>query len=309
MALGIGAGGIVGIALETTSGTYLAPTDFIPVNSESLKYDPDMQERAPIRNTPGLVGLVPGNSWVEGDLEFDVSADILLPFIYASRCTVVKTGAGPYVYTCTPNANALPTKTLSISIKRASEVFGYTGCAISSMKFSIDDKGILKATMSVIGSSEATQTALTATWPTTAVISAGMYNLQIPTSTTVFDADKFEINIEDNATTNPRIRATLGSAFTSFGESRITATAERDFDSRAEYDAFKAGTSKSISLIATQSASNIFNFTMPSAITSSYEINLGGQGDLVRASIEYTGVIDATGKHYQLILTTSKNIT
>jgi hypothetical protein len=44
---------------------------------------------------------------------------------------------------------------------------------------------------------------------------------------------------------------------------------------------------------------------MPAAIKDSYDIALGGQGDLIRASITYMGVFDvATQKSYTLTLKT-----
>lgn len=305
----IGASGILGVALETTSGTYVAPTKFIPFNKESLKYDPNMQERTPIRNTPGLVDLVPGNGSVSGDIEFDVSADLLLFFMYASRCSVVKTGSAPYVYTFTPSPMAVPAKTMSVSVKRGNEVFGYTGCVVSSFKLSVDDKGILNASFSLVGNNEATQTALTATWPTTPVISAGMYKLEIPTTTQVYDTDKWEFSAEDNAQANARIKNTTGAQFVNFGESRATMTVERDFENRAQYDLFKIGTAQSVTMTGTQSANNIVSVTMPVAKQSGYDINIEGVGDLLRAKVEFTGVIDATGKHYQMVVTTAENIT
>jgi hypothetical protein len=35
---GLGGGGSVGLAFETTMGTYIAPTIFVPIISESLEY-------------------------------------------------------------------------------------------------------------------------------------------------------------------------------------------------------------------------------------------------------------------------------
>ena len=41
MAVGIGAGGYVGIAFETTYGTYVPPTKYFPIKSENLKFMQD----------------------------------------------------------------------------------------------------------------------------------------------------------------------------------------------------------------------------------------------------------------------------
>jgi hypothetical protein len=305
----IGASGVLGIALETVSGTYLAPTKFIPFESESLTYQQDTNWRRPIRNTPGVVGAVAGNAHIEGDIELEALTDVVTLFLYASRCTVVKTGTGPYVYTFTPAANAIPTKTLSVSVRRNNEVFGYTGCVVSSFTISVDDSGSLKFSVSLLGTNEASAAALSSiTWPTTVPYGAGQYNIQIPTATQVFDTDKFEFQSEDNGEVQYRLRNTTGAQFISFGESNATIKVERDFETRADYDTYKALTSQSVTFTATKGASESLVILMPAAIKDSYEVSLGGQGDLVRASIGYIGVIDGTGKHYQITTTCADNI-
>lgn len=308
MAVGIGAGGILGIALETVSGTYLAPTKFVPIDSESLKHMQDNFKRRAIRNTPGLIGVTPGNVHVEGDITFDLTGDVLAHFLYATRCTVVKTGAGPYNYVGTPAALAVPVKTLSISIKRNSEVFGYVGCIVGGLTISVGTDGILKCTVKIIGLQEATQAALTAAWPTTAPFGAGMYNLQIPTATQVYDTDTFEFSSEDNATPQFRLKNTgRGAQFASFGESNATAKVERDFENRTDYDLYKAATAQSITFVATSGA-DVITILMPAAIKDTYDLALPGQGDLLRASISYDGAIDSTGKHYLITVVTAENI-
>lgn len=307
----IGASAVLGIALETVSGTYVAPTKFVPFESESLNYQQETVWRRPIRNTPGLVGGVPGNVHVEGDIEMEALAEVVAVILQASRCTSVKTGTGPYVYTFTPAPVAVPTKTMSITVRRGAEVFGYTGCVVGSFTFSIDDDGQLKFNISVVGSNEASAAALAGiTWPTSLPFGAGMYSIEIPTATQVFDTDQFEFQSEDNAEPQFRLKNTgRGAQFVKFGESEATLTVERDFETRADYDTYKALTAQSITLTATNGASNIIQIIMPSAIKDTYEIEIGEQGDLVRASVEYQGVIDGTGKHYQIIVTTTENIT
>lgn len=304
----IGASGILGVALEVTSGTYLAPTKSIPINSESLKFNINPVERRPIRGTAGLVGLVPGNGSVEGDVEFDVTTDTLLYFLIATRCTYVKTGAGPYVYTFTPTSNAVPTKTLSISVSRGGVVFGYTGCVVNSFTLNVGDDGKMTITVSILGRNEASAAALTPVWPTAPVFNAGMYSLQIPTATQIYDADTFEFSSEDNGQANARLKNTPGASFVNFGESNASVKVDRDFETRTDYDAYKAGTARSITLVATADASNIVSISTPVAIANTYDVNIGGQGDLLRASIEYACVVDATGKHYQIIVTSTENI-
>jgi hypothetical protein len=84
---------------------------------------------------------------------------------------------------------------------------------------------------------------------------------------------------------------------------------ERDFQTRTEYDAYKALTAQSITIIASKGTNNSFSITMPSAIKDEFTVNLGGQGDLIRASMSYQAVIDAGGNAYTLVVKTQESIT
>jgi Phage tail tube protein len=306
MAPGIGASGIMGIALETVSGTYLAPTKYVPFYSESLKYEQDTNWRRPIRQTPDVVGAVAGDSFVNGDIDMEALHDCVPYFLMAARATFIKTGAGPYVYTYTPSASAVPLKTLSITIVRNGIVFAYTGCAVGGFTFSID-KGTLMFKPDIVGRDEAVQSVPTPTWPTSVPFGAGSYSLQIPTASQVFDADTFEFKVDDKAEPQYRLKNTgTGAQFIKFGERDVNIKSERDFDARTDYDAFKALTAQSVTLAATQGA-NIISLAAATSIKDTYEVNLDGQGDLVRGEVEYIGTLGA-GNSYGVAITTSENI-
>jgi hypothetical protein len=309
MGYGVGAGGIMGIALETVSGTYLAPTKFVPFNSESLQFQQETNFRRAIRNSPDVTFAVPGNAHTEGDVEMDAFDDILPYFMTASRMTVVKTGAGPnYIYTGTPNADAVPAKTMSITIVRNGVVFGYTGCVVGSFSFGIDE-GTLTYTASIVGADEAVQSAPTPTWPTTTPFGAGQYDIQIPTATPVTDVDTFEFTVEDNAEPQFRLKNPgRGANFVKFGEREVTLSLEKDFQTRVEYDAFKALTAQSITLTATKGTNNNVGITVPVALKDTYEVNLDSQGDLVRANIEYQCLVGPATAAYTLVVKSQENI-
>ena len=310
MALAIGASGVMGIALETTSGTYQAPTKFVPFNSESIQFTGEPQEHRPIRNTPGVTDVTPGNMSVEGDIEFPVLTDVLVYFLMVSRCTWTKTGTTRYVYSFKPAAFAVPTKTMSITIKRGGEVFGYTGCLVSSFTLSVGEDGKFIAKVSILGTNEASAAVPTPIWPTSTSFGAGQYSIQIPTATQVFDTDTFEFSVEDNAEAQYRLKNTRGAQFVKFGEQSCGATMERDFVNRTLYDAFKALTRSSITFEATKGASaDSVKATMGVAYMKSYEVTLDSQGDLVRASIDYGAVNDAAGFMYTIDVSTTENIT
>jgi hypothetical protein len=311
MAPGIGAGGFVGVAIETTAGTYTAPTKYIPIQNESLQYQQETIWRRPIRQTADIVGAVSGNAHVEGDISMEAFEDVVAVMLYAARTTPVKTGTTPnWIYTYTGNANAIPTKTMSITVVRNGVVFAYTGCVVSKFTFTIDD-GLLMFNTSILGRDEATQSAPTPTWPVTQVpYGAGTYHLTIPTATQIFDADTFDFEVDDNGTPQYRLKDTgRGAQFINFGERAITLSTERDFDTRTEYDAFKSLTAQSITLAAAKGINNSITLTIPAAIKDTYELGLSGQGDLIRASIAYNAVLDSTGNAYTIVVNTQETIT
>lgn len=310
MAPGIGASGIAGLAVETTPGTYVAPTKYFPFNSESLITSQETVWRRPIRQTADIIGAVPGNFHMEGDLAIEALEDVALFFLWASRVLIVKTGTTPnFTYTITPTAAAVATKTLSLTIVRNGIVFGYLGVTTSSFSFTVED-GLLMMNLSLMGRDEAVQSLPSPTWPTSTPFGAGMYSVEIPTATPVLDTDTFEWTVEDNAEPNFRLKSSgRGAQFIKYGERNSTMHLERDFDSRTDYDAFKALTSQSITISATRTANNSITLLAPVAIKDTYEVTAPGQGDLVRASIDYQNIIDGTGKSWQITIKSQEDIT
>jgi hypothetical protein len=302
----------MGVALETVAGTYVAPTQYIPIESESLQLTQDTIFRRPIRASADVVGAVPGNARIEGDISMEALESTVALMMHASRATVVKSGtASPgFTYTFTGSANAIPAKTMSFTVVRNGIVFGYTGCVVGSFSFTVED-GLLKYNPTILGRDETVQSMPTATWLTglpAEPYGAGKYSLEVPSASVITDSDGFEFSVDDSPEAQYRLKSTAAAAFIAYGERSVTATLERDFENRTDYDAFKAVTASSITLTGTKGANNSISMIMPASIKDSYEVGLSGQGDLTRASISYMGTLDATGKAYQIIVKTQTDI-
>lgn len=311
MPYGIGAGGLLGMAVETVSGTYTAPTKYCPITNETLHIMEDTQFLRTLRGDSADPNhATPGNEHAEGDVEMYAYEDCVLYWLVASRSTIVKTGTPPnHIYTFTPSAAAIPVKTLSLTIKRSDQIFGYTGCTVGAFKFGVDN-GILTFGVSVIARNEASQSSPSPTWPTTAPFGAGMYSIEIPTSTPVAETDSFEWSVEDNAEPQHRLKSTgRGAEFVKFGERDVTITLARDFLTRTDYDNFKAVVSQSITMTATKGANNSISLVTPNTFKETYEVGLSGQGDLNRAQISYRGVLDSgtPAKAYSIVLKTQED--
>jgi hypothetical protein len=314
MAVGIGGGGFMGVAWETTPGTYVAPTKYVPILSDTLAHTQETQWRRPIRQAVDNMGGVPGYATISGDIEMEALAEPLIYFHSASRATGVKSGAGPFIYTYTPNALAVQAtgKTLSITIVRNGVVFGYVGCVVASFKYTTDN-AMLKATFTVMGQQESTQSMPTPAWTGLQLqpFGAGEYSIEVPTATPVTNVDTFELTIDDTGVANYRLKNTgRGPQFINWGERSVTLSLEQDFESRADYDAFKILTAQSITLKATKGTGEEVTFTIPVAIKDAYPVGLSGQGELIRASISYQGTYDtATSAAYALVIKSGVAIT
>src|SRR5438552_7429385 len=135
MPVGLGGGGYVGLAVETTMGTYVAPSIYVPILSEGLVYTTDNYFSPQIRKTTMVSDAKLGYYHGEGPIEIEVDNRYLPYFLHACRLAVAKTGSGPWTYTYTPSsgassgigAGAATTKTLSLTVVRNNRVFKYVG--------------------------------------------------------------------------------------------------------------------------------------------------------------------------------------
>jgi len=310
MPVAIGASSIVGIALEVTKGTYLAPTKFIPVNSSSMMFNQEQIKRRPIQGVADTVQSVPGPAIVEGDIEFDVLHDILPYFLLAARMDVTKTGVGPYSYEFVPNHVAEPAATLrslSITEVKNGQVFGYSGCVVASMDFSVED-GMLKCSLSIMGEDESEPSLPVATWPTSLPFAAGDYTLNYNAVSTN-DTDDLTFSIDNGAEAAYRIEGTNAASFIYFGERTITASMSRDFLNRTEYNNYKNATAQDLDFTASDGVNSVV-IDLPLIVADKYEIPIEGQGDLIMASVDYEGSYDfATSRAATITVNTDEDIT
>lgn len=296
MALEIGGQGVVGIAFETVFGTYVAPTKWIPIRSEGLQLIEDKNYRMNIRGIADRTSGAQGNTRVEGDIEFEVTRENLLYFLYASRFTPVKTGAGPaYTYTfknahvarATTAAGAGNRKSLSILTGRGSRPFGYTGLVVSQFAFTFDNE-MLVCTASLIGMDEAQQTIPAQTWPTSEPYGSLNNSVRIPTASPRTDINTFSMTINDNGSAEHRMDGTRGPSFIRWGEREVTLSGEHDFDTLGDYNAFRNQTVQEITVLCSRAAADDqITFTFEATIQDSYAVNLSSLGDLVTASFDY----------------------
>jgi hypothetical protein len=303
----------MGLAFEVTEGTYVAPTKFFPIRSETLQYQQATNWRRVIRQIVEVIGSVPGYSHVEGDIEIEALPDVVPYFLHAARTNFVKTGTSPYTYTYTGSSAVSGTsgRSLSLTIVRDGIAFGYTGIRVSHFEFGLSGE-TATVKFHVLGRDEAEQSLPTPSYANQGPFGAGQYDIEIPTATSVFDTDTFTFTVEDNGTLQYRLKNTGRTPqFVKYGERTVNMKLSRDFVDATDYNAFKALTSQSITLKMIQSTSAEIDLFMPVATKNTYEIQgLRAEADLIRANIDYQGVYDpSTTAAYKVTVLTTENIT
>lgn len=328
MPAGLGGGGKVGLAFETTMGTYVAPTIFVPILSESLIYREEKYYSEQIRQQTMVSDQKPGYYHVEGDIEMEVDPTNHPYWLYASRHTPSKTGAGPYVYEFVPStagsastaAGAATPKTLSITVVRNGVVFGYTGCVVGNFEYSIED-AVLRCTMTVLGLAEATQAAPSPSWSAPDLLGADAHRVYVaaaaasPTfGAAVTDFNGFTFRANHNAEAQNRIRADRQASYISFGMTEAEIESELDFIDKVEYDNFKNSVKKAYKLESTNGGATFAAATSGILLQGNnvsydtYDVALEGLSDLIMAGFTGRMIGITGGDAYEIHVKSPANI-
>lgn len=309
----VAGGGHIGLAIESTHGTYEAPAIYAPVTSESLAENRNDPVRKPILGQAVTLGKVKGREWVEGEITMEA---LPLPMVYmmaASRWDIVKSGAGPYVYTATDSAlahqRAVDERSLTIVADRAGVGFAYVGCQVTSQRFFIED-GIPMVAYGIIGREQTEDyTPGSVTIPSETPFGADEIALTIATLARC-DIDSLEFNFDDNGEARFNLCGNEGADYVKFGEFNGTASFEADFESKADYALWVARTSQEIKAVWTKGASQAIDIEIHGGIYDTYEVGLSAMGDQVRAQAEIMAVYASGDSAAATIaLTTATDVT
>lgn len=329
MPAGLGGGGSVGVAFETTMGTYVPPVTFSPILNESLRYMEDKYYSEQIRQQTIASDVKSSYYHVEGDIEVEVDPRDHVYWLYASRHTIAKTGAGPFEYKFTPSsagsastaAGTTTPKTLSITIVRNGIVFGYTGCVVGGFEYTVED-GVLRCTMSVLGLAEATQADPTETWVAPDLLGADAHRVYLAASAAAPTFGAVDVNFNGftfrtnyNAEAQNRIRADRSASYISYGITEAEFESELDFLDKTDYDNMKNNTTRAIKLESTNGGATFAAATSAVRLQGNrvsydtYDIGLEGMGDLIMAGFTGRAIGIAGGDAYQIEVKSPTSIT
>lgn len=166
MALKSGLAAQLGVKAETTWGTFVAPTRFYPLISESLTEEIDRLESEGI--VTGLRVLntaqwAAGNVDVGGDIETELYQQGMGALLKACFGAVSTSGAGPYTHTFTPGD--LTDDHLSVQVGKPDvagtvQPFSFVGMKVTDWELAMEAGGLVTLSTSLVGKSLATSESL-----------------------------------------------------------------------------------------------------------------------------------------------------
>jgi len=322
---GLSGSGWLGFAFEATKGTYVAPTIYIPIISESFRYVEDRYYSPQIREDTIVSDVRQGYYHIEGEFEMEVDVNFVPYLLFCTRHTP-SFGSGVYTYvpsdagSTSTAASGMVQRTASITIERNNIEFGYSGCTLGSLRFWLDG-GILKMGGTLIGEKDNAASGDTPTWAAPSLFGADASAILTgasaltPTLAAVTDFNGFEFEANFNGSAQNRIRRDRSASYVAFGETEINLTTELDFIDKTEYDLFVATTQKAIqleSLIGGASfaaATQAFRLTVYRGVYETYDLGLSGLGDLIMAGVTMRGIGIAGGDGYKIEVKSPVTIT
>lgn len=313
----VAGGGHIGLALETTHGTYIAPTKFAPVYTESLQEVRTDSYRVPMIGQAVTIGKTPGRHHVEGEITMEALPELMCYFLVASRwgANVIKAGAGPFTYTAT-NDSVVHLKTnrrsLSLAVDRAGVGFAYVGCQVAKTVISFADGGVPMVTYSIIGRQQTNDyTPGAATVPTELPFSVDDCTVSVAGAPRGdIDAESTEFTLDDNGEPRFNLTGVDRADYIKFGEFIGEASYEIDFESKADYNIWVARTAQELIFLADKSATQKINLEFHGAMYDTFEVALAGIGEQVRGAAAARAVHNvAAGFAATMILTTSESLT
>lgn len=311
MPAGLGGGGAVFVALESTMGTYVPPTGtgvWVPIISETLDYNEDKYYSPQIRQQTIVSSVEQSYYSVGGDLVLEVDANYAPYFMYASRHALTKTGASaPYTYKAVPGsqgsastaATGVVPRTASITVIRNGVGFGYAGCVVNTWEETIEN-GVLRWSLGILGISEELPAGLgTPTWLDPDLFGAAAHSIYLDaagatpafTDPYVTNFNGWTFRSDYNGSAQNRIQPQRSASYIAFGETNASYDTELDFLDRTDYDNMKNNVTRAIRKESIKGGSTWTAATRGVRTTvnrtsfDSYVVQLGGMGDLIMARV------------------------
>jgi hypothetical protein len=250
----------LGLAIEETPGTRVAPSRFLEFNSESLQLNIDRIQRDGMRAGRRLHhGWSPGVYQTGGQVSFDLSAGSTGALFRACLGTAAApTGSDPYTHVFTPGA--LPS--MSLQVGRPTVPFDYVGSYVSSWSLSANPNEHVQMQVDFVGMEEERTHALAS-----ATYAQGAFFTFVHGALTVAgDAkpvDTVSLSCDNSLSLYHQIKSANAGRPSIFenGRRMYTGTVTTDFENLTDYNRFVNATEAALVLTFNAGASAILTIT------------------------------------------------
>ncbi|HET7486837.1 MAG TPA: phage tail tube protein [Acidimicrobiales bacterium] len=230
-----------GFVSETTPGTALTVTKFLPIVSEKIQRNPNYIDTKTLSARRVLRITRPGAAEIGGPVRLELANTTLATLLRHMFGTIATTGAGPFTHTASPGD--LTGKAMTMQVGRPDSTgvvraFTYAGCKIKNWKIAAQIGEIANLDLDIVGMTETTATALAtaaydATWSPFTFVEGSVTVAGSPVTT----VRSVELS-SDNKIQKTRVR--MGSANSKEplenGVRAILGTIATDFDALTNYN-------------------------------------------------------------------------
>jgi hypothetical protein len=301
MPIGSTLSGQVGMTIETTPGTRIAPATWKQILSETLSAGRTM---IPVRGIGGgsrihlasIIGLQqPG-----GQISMDLAAENAPNLLRLAFGTPATAGAGPYTHTYTPSMTApLPSATIQKGVPDTGATvrpWDFIGSRANSWEITITPGELIKVNYDIVSEYvDTAQTLGTPTWPTISPFSASAHTVMTILGSAEC-VDSVTLTGANNLTTsNPICSTNPGrQRVQDAGNREYGGTFTKDFESMTFYNTFVAGTVGAMVVTIDAGASNKLVITGRVQFQEDNTPQMGGPGEIVKQTVPFNFVRETT---------------
>ena len=234
MSLSIGRKGWIEVGSESTYGVPVATTAAIPFTNNSIKPVAEPLKDNSARGVrDSQFGSEMGKKWAEGDIEFNLDANVVGHFLKAAMGTLNSSVVSGSVkdHTFTRNNSNTP-QSMTIISDRVTDRFFVRGAAVKSLEISVSDD-LASAKASILGKFQGTTTSGTGVTTSGNLFSFANYNMRFGATVAAANASaglnpsEFKITIENNSEANFRA-----------GNNEVATVDHKNFEVSGEYSLF-----------------------------------------------------------------------
>lgn len=291
--MSLGALGYVGYGVESTEGTFVAPTKYLPVSSFSFEDSNDFIVPDQIRHSRDKYIAMAAPYAVSGSMEMELIPTDIASLLKSSFAATIVTSAyagGGYQHVYTP-ASTEPTFTFESSAADIL-VMRYSGCRVNTIEIKAAFGEIVTASFGLEGLNRQKQgSAGSPTYTDVVPFHFSGADIKVASGTLLTTVKEFTFGVNNNIERIGTLRKTRSWKRLALGMREVTLALTIDFTDTSEYDRFLAETIFDVDLhmsgptISPMASPTILRLQVPNVRWNKVNVPLSA-GDYLEQSVE-----------------------